>query len=54
MSKVIHEKISGIGGDGGMIGIDKNSNISMEFNTRGMYRAYVNKYGEKKILLYQE
>jgi len=54
MSKVIHEKISGIGGEGGMIGIDKNSNISMEFNTRGMYRAYVNKYGEKKILLYQE
>ena len=54
MYKVIHEKIGGIGGDGGMIGIDKNSNISMEFNTPGMYRAYVNKYGEKEILLYEE
>ena len=54
MSKVIHEKIGGIGGDGGMIGVDKNSNISMEFNTPGMYRAYVNKYGEKEILLYEE
>ena len=54
MYKVINEKIGGIGGDGGMIGIDKNSNISMEFNTPGMYRAYVNKYGEKEILLYQE
>ena len=54
MNKVIHEKIGAIGGDGGMIGIDKNSNISMEFNTPGMYRAYVNKYGEKEILLYQE
>jgi len=54
MSKVIHEKIGGIGGDGGMIGIDKDSNISMEFNTPGMYRAYVNKYGEKEILLYKE
>ena len=54
MSKVIHEKIGGIGGDGGMIGIDKNSNISMEFNTPGMYRAYLNKYGEKEILLYKE
>ena len=53
MYKVIHEKIGGIGGDGGMIGIDKNSNISMEFNTPGMYRAYVNKYGVKEILLYQ-
>ena len=54
MSKVIHEKIGSIGGDGGMIGIDKDSNISMEFNTPGMYRAYVNKYGEKEILLYKE
>ena len=54
MYKVIHEKIGEIGGDGGMIGIDKNSNISMEFNTAGMYRAYVNKYGEKNILLYEE
>ena len=53
MSKVIHKKIGSIGGDGGMIGIDKNSNISMEFNTPGMYRAYVNKYGEKEILLYE-
>ena len=54
MNKVIHEKIGAIGGDGGMIGIDKNSNISMEFNTSGMYRAYVNKYGEKEIFLYEE
>ena len=54
MSKVIHEKIGSIGGDGGMIGIDKDSNISMEFNTPGMYRAYVNKYGEKEIFLYEE
>ena len=54
MNKVIHEKIGAIGGDGGMIGIDKNSNISMEFNTPGMYRAYVNKYGEKEISLYEK
>ena len=54
MSKVIYEKIEKIGGDGGMIGIDKNSNISMEFNTPGMYRAYVNKNGKKEILLYEK
>ena len=53
MSKVIHEKIGGIGGDGGMIGIDKNSNVVMDFNTLGMYRAFVNKDGEKEILLYE-
>ena len=54
MSKVIYKKIGGIGGDGGMIGIDKNSNISMEFNTPGMYRAFVNKEGKKEILLYEK
>ena len=54
ISKVIYEKIGEIGGDGGMIGIDKNSNISMEFNTPGMYRAYVNKNGKKEILLYEK
>ena len=53
MSKVIHEKIGGIGGDGGMIGIDKNSNVVMDFNTPGMYRAFVNKDGEKEILIYE-
>ena len=53
MSKVIHQKIGGIGGDGGMIGIDKNSNIVMDFNTAGMYRAYINKKGQKQILLYK-
>ncbi len=53
MSKVVHLKIGGIGGDGGMIGIDKYSNIVMDFNTPGMYRAYVNKDGQKQILLYK-
>ena len=35
MYRVVRKKIGGIGGDGGMIGIDKNSNISIEFNTPG-------------------
>jgi beta-aspartyl-peptidase (threonine type) len=28
-----------IGGDGGLIAIDKYGNITMPFNTEGMYRA---------------
>ena len=54
MAKVIHQKIGNIGGDGGMIGIDKNSNVVMDFNTAGMYRAFVNKNGQKQILLYDK
>ena len=34
--------------------IDKNSNVVMDFNTAGMYRAFVNKNGQKQILLYDK
>lgn len=41
--KVIHEKLTQIGGTGGIIAIDQKGNIVMEFNTKGMYRgAYFN------------
>ena len=53
MNDVIYNKIGSIGGDGGMIGIDKNSNIAMDFNTAGMYRASIDKKGRKQILLYK-
>lgn len=44
-SLVILERLKPIGGDGGVIAIDRMGNISMVFNTPGMYRASV-KAGE--------
>jgi beta-aspartyl-peptidase (threonine type) len=41
-----------LGGDGGLIAIDKNGNISMEFNTEGMYRACKNSDGMEEIGIY--
>jgi beta-aspartyl-peptidase (threonine type) len=38
--KVIHEELPAIGGFGGVIALDAEGNISMVFNTEGMYRAY--------------
>ena len=32
----------------------KNSNVVFDFNTAGMYRAFVNKNGKKEILLYEK
>ena len=52
--KVIHKKLPSIGGDGGLIAIDNKGNIIMDFNTPGMYRASINKYGEKNIAIYVE
>lgn len=37
---VILEKLSGLGGTGGLIAIDKEGNIALPFNTEGMYRGY--------------
>jgi len=52
--KVIHKKLPSIGGDGGLIAIDNKGNIVMDFNTPGMYRASINKDGEKNIDIYLE
>ncbi len=52
--KVVHKKLPSIGGDGGLIAIDYKGNIVMDFNTPGMYRASINKDGEKNIAIYLE
>ena len=51
--EVIMNKLKLIGGDGGVVAVDREGNISMTFNTAGMYRAYVTSSGVKEILIYQ-
>jgi beta-aspartyl-peptidase (threonine type) len=36
-----------------MIGVDKNGNPVMVFNTSGMYRGYRKSNGEEKVLIYK-
>ena len=38
-SNVVQNELTKIGGDGGIIAIDRNGRIHFEFNTPGMYRA---------------
>jgi beta-aspartyl-peptidase (threonine type) len=51
---VIMKKLPALGGDGGMIGLDRQSNITMKFNTEGMYRGYMKKRGEAQVLIYKD
>ncbi len=51
--EVIQHKVPALGGDGGIIAIDKDGNIAMEFNTAGMYRAHMNAEGELIIKIYK-
>ena len=53
-AEVIQKKVPEMGGDGGIIAIDHDGNVAMEFNTAGMYRATMNKKGELKIGIYGE
>jgi len=52
--RVIQEKLTELGGEGGIIAIDKKGNISMEFNSAGMYRAAMNREGELILGIYKE
>ncbi len=52
--EVIQKKVPELGGDGGVIAIDKDGNIAMEFNTAGMYRASMTDKGDLIIKIYNE
>ena len=47
-------KVKATGGDGGVIGLDKNGNVAMEFNTAGMYRAHIDNEGNITIKIYKD
>ncbi|MCK3685420.1 isoaspartyl peptidase/L-asparaginase [Maribellus sp. YY47] len=47
-------KLTNMGGTGGVIGVDQNGNIAMEFNTSGMFRGYIKSTGEKEIAIFND
>jgi beta-aspartyl-peptidase (threonine type) len=51
---VIQNKLTKLGGTGGVVALDKNGNMSFEFNTAGMYRASMNDKGELVVKIYKE
>ena len=52
--EVIHNKVARLGGNGGVIGIDRFGNPMMEMNTPGMYRAHMDADGNLKIKIYKD
>jgi beta-aspartyl-peptidase (threonine type) len=51
--EVINKRILRIKGDGGLIAVDAKGNISMPFNTEGMYRACKSSTGREEVLIYK-
>lgn len=51
---VIKTKLPNLGGDGGVIAIDKFGNMAISFNTEGMYRAYIDNKGKPVVEIYKD
>jgi L-asparaginase / beta-aspartyl-peptidase len=51
---VVMEKLKQLGGEGGVIAIDKAGNVTMSFNTPGMYRARITSDGKAVVEIYKE
>lgn len=49
---VIKQKLQKLGGDGGVIAMDKFGNLGISFNSEGMYRAYINANGKAVVEIY--
>jgi len=52
--EMVMKRLPALGGDGGLIAVDKDGNIAMPFCTEGMYRGYVKETGEKEVKIYKE
>jgi len=51
---IVNNKLKAIGASGGVIVLDKNGNITMPFNTTGMFRGYKYPGEEPEVFIFQE
>ncbi|TCD26752.1 isoaspartyl peptidase/L-asparaginase [Pedobacter psychrodurus] len=52
-SKIALDKVGKMGGDGGLIALDKKGNVAMPFNTEGMYRGTITDDGKVEVSIYK-
>ena len=51
--EVVMEKLVDMGGEGGVIALDKNGHYAMPFNSAGMYRGVI-KNGKAEVSIYKD
>jgi len=49
---VVHGMLVEIGGDGGVIVVDRNGQLTLDFNTEGMFRAARDSRGRHEVAIY--
>lgn len=53
-TEMIMKRLGALGGDGGLIAVDKDGNVAMPFNSEGMYRGYITNTGKTEVKIYKE
>ncbi|MEM6644897.1 MAG: isoaspartyl peptidase/L-asparaginase [Bacteroidota bacterium] len=51
---VVMDKLTELGGTGGIIALDAQGNVTMPFNTAGMYRASIDADGNRVVRIYED
>jgi beta-aspartyl-peptidase (threonine type) len=51
---VVNDKLVKAGGSGGVICVDKYGNISMPFNSKGMFRAFAAADGKEGVSIFRD
>jgi beta-aspartyl-peptidase (threonine type) len=49
---VVQDKLKVMGGEGGLIAIDRAGNVELPFNSEGMYRAWRNQAGQGEVAIF--
>ncbi len=53
-NEIVMKKLVEKGGDGGVIGLDTMGNITMTFNSKGMYRGFLKSSGTRGVAIYKD
>lgn len=53
-NEVVMKKLVKAGGDGGVIAMDQKGNISMPFNTEGMFRGFIREKNKAEVFIYKD
>jgi L-asparaginase / beta-aspartyl-peptidase len=48
------DRLTSIGGEGGLIAVDKDGNVALPFNCPGMYRAWITSDSQAKTAIYRD
>lgn len=52
-SRAALANVARLGGDGGLVAVDRRGNVAMPFNSQGMYRASIDRRGKRTIAIYR-